>query len=279
VAEVVRSTILIIHGDGDELERLTRLFESRGFDIVTAATVFQANARLDGDREIDVVVAQWDDMHILGGEVYRWVLRRRSKLRGQFVFLGVVPPDGFDATVAGRCLLVDPDDEGELVRVTEAASRRSRQLAVAMTDLSGPVPAYGTARAPVGPRLLLVDDEPMLLRVMADWFSAVGFEVTAVDSGNSAIVELAARRFHAIVTDWQMEDGSGEQLYGWIATNQRDQLERLLILTDARADQIRNALPGVPVFAKGQDADGLISMLQSIAGIPDPDDEDDGFGG
>jgi DNA-binding response OmpR family regulator len=279
VAEVVRSTILIIHGDGDELERLTRLFESRGFDIVTAATVFQANARLDGDREIDVVVAQWDDMHILGGEVYRWVLRRRSKLRGQFVFLGVVPPDGFDATVAGRCLLVDPDDEGELVRVTEAASRRSRQLAVAMTDLSGPVPAYSTARPPAGPRLLLVDDEPMLLRVMADWFSAVGFQVTAVDSGNAAIVELSAGRFHAIVTDWQMEDGSGEQLYGWIATHQRDQLERLLILTDARADQIRNALPGVPVFAKGQDADGLISMLQSIAGIPDPDDEDDGFGG
>jgi CheY-like chemotaxis protein len=266
VAEVVRSTILIIHQDGNELDRLTRLFEGRGFDVVTAATAFQANARLDGERSIDVVVAQWDDENALGGEVYRWVLRHRSRLRGQFVFLGVAPPDGFDLMVAGRCLIVDPNEDAELVRVTEAASRRSRQLALAKTDESGAVAAYASADGAYGPRLLLVDDEPVLLAVMAGWFAEVGFRVTAVESGNAAIDQLASSEFDVVVTDWQMEDGSGAELYRWIRAHKPDHVERVAFLADGRVEQIRAALPGVPVFAKGQDADGLIAVLRQIAG-------------
>lgn len=265
MAEVVRSTILIIHQDGDELDRLTRLLEDRGFDVVTAATAFQSNARLDGERPIDVVVAQWDDDHVLGGEVYRWTLRNRPKLRGQFVFLGAAAPDGFDSIVAGRCLIVDPREPGEVIRCTEAASRRSRLLALADSDESGAVTAYGAA-APDGPRLLLVDDEPVLLQVMAGWFTEVGFRVTTVDSGNAAIDRLAAQEFDVIVTDWQMEDGSGAELYRWIKTHKADHVDKVAILADARLEQIRSALPGVPVFAKGQDADGLIAVLRQIVG-------------
>jgi CheY-like chemotaxis protein len=266
VAEVVRSTILIIHQDGDALDGLTRLLESRGFDVVTAATAFQANARLDGEREIDVVVAQWDDEHALGGEVYRWVLRHRPRLRGQFVFLGISAPEGFDQIVAGRCLLIDEQEEAELVRVAEAASRRSRQLALMATDESGAVAAYAMDGHPGRPRLLLVDDEPMLLRVMAEWFVAVGFAVVPVESGNAAISELATGRFDVIVTDWQMEDGTGADLYRWVQAHQPQHVEKIAILADGRTEQIRAILPGVPVFAKGQDADGLIAVLSAIAG-------------
>lgn len=255
--------MLIIHQDGDALDRLTRLFESRGFDIVTAATVFQANARLDGDREIDVVLALWDPAHPIGGEVYRWVLRHRPKLRGQFVFLGTTAPDGYDAAVARRCLLVDPGDDGEVVRVTEAAARRAHRLAALATDESGLVASYivDTTR----PRLLLVDDEPVLLQVMTDWFAAVGFRVTPVEGGHAAIDELARERFDVIVTDWQMEAGSGAELYAWIRAYQPQQLDRLAVLADGHTEEIRAALPGVPVFAKGQDADGLVAVLRSIA--------------
>jgi len=268
VAEVVRSTILIIHQDGEALEALTRLLEGRGFDILTAATAFQANARLDGERPIDVVVAQWDDGHALGGEVYRWALHNRPKLRGQFVFLGDGAPEGFDLMVAGRCLIVDAYDELELVRITEAASRRSRLLATAMTDESGAVAAYAADGKTPRPRLLLVDDEPVLLRVMADWFTAVGFRVTTVDSGNAAIAELEEGRFDVIVTDWQMDDGSGAELHRWITANQPEHVDRIAILADARVDQIRATLPGVPVFAKGQDADGLVAVLKQMAATP-----------
>jgi CheY-like chemotaxis protein len=265
VAEVVRSTILIIHQDGDALDRLTRLFEGRGFDVVTAATAFQANARLDGERAIDVVLALWDDAHSLGGEVYRWVLRHRPKLRGQFVFLGTSAPEGFDQMVGGRCLIVDPDDVIEVVRVTEAASRRSWQLAAAATDESGAVAAYGADGKTPRPRLLLVDDEPVLLQVMAGWFTDVGFAVTQAESGNEAIAELSRAAFDVIVTDWQMEDGSGADLYKWIKVNQPAHIDRVAILADSRIEQIRSTLPGVPVFSKGQDADGLIAILRQIA--------------
>jgi CheY-like chemotaxis protein len=263
VAEGARSTILIIHQDGHWLDRLTRLFESHGFDVLTAATVFQASARLEGDREIDVVIAQWDDHHPLGGEVYRWVLRNRYKLRGQFVFIGAYGPEDFDLMVAGRCLIVDPLHEAELIRVAKAASRRSQMLAIALTDTSGADAADG---APKRARMLLVDDEPVLLRVMAEWFAGIGFRVTPVESGNLAIAELQARDFDAIVTDWQMEDGSGAELYRWILANQPAHADKVAILADGRVEQIRSTVPDVPVFAKGQDSAGLVSVLRELTG-------------
>jgi CheY-like chemotaxis protein len=260
VAEVVRSTVLVIHEDGAALDRLTRLFEGRGFDVVTAATQFQANARLVGDRPIDVVVAQWDEDHRLGGEVYRWVLPNKPELRGQFVFVAAGVPDEFDALVGGRCLVIHPLDEPELVRVTEAASRRLRRVSVAMA--AEPELAAETT---LHPRLLLVDDDPVLLAVMARWFGEHEFTVTPATGGNAAIALLEATEFDIILTGWQMEGGTGNELIRWIEAHRPGHFERVAILADSRIEQIRSVLPEVPVFAKGQDAGVLVTVLRQIA--------------
>jgi CheY-like chemotaxis protein len=260
VAEVVRSTVLVIHEDGEALDRLTRLFEGRGFDVLTAATQFQANARLAGERAIDVVVAQWDDDHPLGGEVYRWVLASKPELRGQFVFVAAGAPDELGALVGGRCLVVHPAEEAELVRVTEAASRRIRQVAAAAA--AEPELAAETT---LHPRLLLVEDDPVLLGVMAAWFGEHEFTVTPAAGGNAAIAQLEAGDFDVVLTGWQMEDGTGNELIRWIEGHRPNHFERVAILADARIDQIRAVLPEVPVFAKGQDASVLVTVLRQIA--------------
>ena len=82
-----RSAVLLIHDDGDVLDLLTRVFESRGLDVMTAVTAFRAFAHLESGRPVHLVIAPWDDAHPVGGEVYRWALQHRFDLRAEFVFL------------------------------------------------------------------------------------------------------------------------------------------------------------------------------------------------
>src|SRR6185503_12156747 len=101
-----RFTALVIHGDGGVLDVLTRWFEASGFEVVTALNAFRAQAALEGEKPIEVVVVPWDDAHPVGGEVYRWVLKNRPDLRSRFVFIANDVPSDFDAVVGGRCLAV-----------------------------------------------------------------------------------------------------------------------------------------------------------------------------
>jgi len=106
VSPAGRFTALVIHNDGDVLDHLTRWFEANGFEVIAAVTAYRAEAHLEGDREVEVVVVPWDETHAVGGEVYRWVLQRRPDLRSRFVFIANdVAPD-FNALVGGRCLAV-----------------------------------------------------------------------------------------------------------------------------------------------------------------------------
>ena len=64
---MARPTALVIHDDGEALDALTRLFEAAGFEVTTALTGFRAQAHLEGERPIDVVVVPWDAAHPVGG--------------------------------------------------------------------------------------------------------------------------------------------------------------------------------------------------------------------
>jgi CheY-like chemotaxis protein len=143
----------------------------------------------------------------------------------------------------------------EVVRVAHAAVRRRTQLeamrdAVAETD---------TAK----PRLLLADDDPMLLMVIADllgdWYS-----VTRVESGHAAIVLLEHDDFDAIVTDWQMDDGSGADVYRWLEIHRPALTQRIVFLTTSEGDDSSSVAPGRPMFRKGQDSHALTTVLHEI---------------
>ncbi len=69
--------------------------------------------------------------------------------------------------------------------------------------------------APVRPaplNLLLVDDEPQMLRTSKMMLEVEGHRVTAVPSGAAALDALAARRFDAVLTDLGMPEMNGLQL-------------------------------------------------------------------
>ena len=247
--------MLVIHDDGDTLDLLTRLFEAAGFDVITAVTGFRAQAHLEGDRRIDVVVAPWDTTKTVGGEVYRWSLQKRYDLRDQFVFVGADIPGEFDRVVAGRCLVVAMTRPAEIIRVAHAAVRRREQLEVMRDALA----VADTSK----PRLLLADDDPVLLMVIGDLL-AQAYGVTRVESGHAAITLLANEDFDAIVTDWQMDDGSGADVFRWIEVNKPDLAQRIVFLSTNEGDDPDAVAPGRPMFRKGQDSLALTSALNEI---------------
>src|SRR5512142_2109140 len=61
--------------------------------------------------------------------------------------------------------------------------------------------------------LLLVDDDPDLLRLLAIRLKANGYAVTAVDSGRRALASIAASRPDLVLTDLRMEGMDGMALF------------------------------------------------------------------
>lgn len=251
-----RPTVLVVHDDGDALDALTQLFERSGFDVVTAVTGFRAQQQLESDRKFDVVVAPWEAAHPVGGDVYRWALQRRYDLRDQFVFLASDPPTEFDRIVAGRCLAVSLENPGEVVRVALALIRRAEQiekLRDAALAIDGDQPS-----------LLLVDDEPVLLAVMADLFRELGYAPTPVESGNAAIARLDLEDFDVIVADWHMDDGNGGDLFRWILARKPYLAARVVFLSGDESEEVGRVAPGRPMIRKGQDSNALLAVIEEI---------------
>lgn len=259
-----RPGILLVHDEPAYLDRLTRTFEARGFEVAVAATRFGAVSKLESRPEgddFDVVVADWHAVGGLGEHVYRWALDNRYHLRGRFVFIAGDPPGNFDDIVQGRCVMVGPGDLEEIVRVAEATARRVAKIAelddadLEWFDLDTP-------------QLLIADDEPLQLSYMSRMFRDVGFAVTTADSGNAAIKMLEAESFDVIIVDWFMPNGSGADLYRWLEANKPGHVSRVIFLSGlvgAEVDQIRKQAPSCTVLPKGQDSQALVRVVVSTA--------------
>jgi CheY-like chemotaxis protein len=250
--------VLVIHDDGDTLDLLTRLFEASGFDVVTAVSGFRAQAHLEGDRPIDVVVAPWDTTNTMGGDVYRWALMRRYDLRDRFVFVASDVPSDFDRIVQGRCLAVSMARPAEIVRVAVAGVRRNQAF-----DFETSRPDHHGR-----PTLLLADADPTLLMIMADVLTSAGYAVTRVESGYEAIERLEHEDFDALLIDWTIDGGTGAEVYRWLVENKPPLVERLVFLSYVEPDDASTIAPGRPVFRKGQDSAGLIDLLAKIVRAP-----------
>jgi CheY-like chemotaxis protein len=251
-----RPTVLVVHDDGDALDALTQLFEGSGFEVVTAVTGFRAQAVLEADRKIDVVVAPWDYTHPVGGDVYRWSLQRRYDLRDQFVFLASEVPPEFDRIVAGRCLAVSLERPAEVVRVALATIRRAESLEL-MRDAA--IAVEGNK-----PTLLLAEDEPILLSIMAELLGELGYTVTAVESGNAAIARVDLADFDVILADWHMDDGNGGDLFRWLLARKPYLAGRVVFLSGDESEEVGRVAPGRPMIRKGQDSGALIAVIREI---------------
>jgi DNA-binding response OmpR family regulator len=250
-----RAQVLLIHQDSIVLDTLTRMFENRGFTVSTAASAFRAQSILDGETDVAAIVAQWDAAHPIGAEVYRWAINHRYDLRSQFVFLAQEVSEDFDAVVAGRCLVVHPSQLLELGRVVDAALAHRQRLA----EASAPEQLSLDQ-----PKLLLAEDEPMLLMVMSRLLSSAGYDVHQADSGNRAISVLERDDFDVIVVDWRMDNGGGAEVFKFLCLQRPWLVDRLVFLSGGGTTEVEQVAPSRPIIAKGQDSEMLLRVLRDI---------------
>ena len=96
-------------------------------------------------------------------------------------------------------------------------------------------------------RLLLVDDDPDLLRLLSMRLRASGYEVDAVDSAESALAHLAVRTPALVISDVRLPGQDGLSLF----------------------DEIRSAHPGLPVIlltAHGSIPDAIDATSRGVFG-------------
>ncbi len=116
-------------------------------------------------------------------------------------------------------------------------------------------------------RLLVVDDEPNLLRAVAACLRDEGFEVVTARSGSEALVRVAETVPDLIVSDIRMPGMDGYQLARQLRASSRTALTPVVFLTakDETADRIAGFRTGVDAYLpKPFEPEELVAVVSSI---------------
>lgn len=119
----------------------------------------------------------------------------------------------------------------------------------------------------MGHRLLLVDDEPALLRAVAACLRAEGYEVLTARSGPDALVSLAQMIPDLVISDIRMPGMDGYALARHIRASERTALVPIIFLTakDQRPDRIEGFRAGIDAYlTKPFEPDELLAVIASI---------------
>ena len=116
-------------------------------------------------------------------------------------------------------------------------------------------------------RLLVVDDEPNLLRAVAACLKAENYEVSTARSGYEALVHLAETIPDLIISDIRMPGMDGFKLARQLRASQRTALVPIVFLTakDETADRIEGFRAGIDAYlTKPFEPDELIAVVNGI---------------
>jgi CheY-like chemotaxis protein len=107
----------------------------------------------------------------------------------------------------------------------------------ATDDIGAADPATPVSSSPdnsqegTGKKILLVDDEEMLLEMLRDGLKRHGYEVFTASNGEAALRELHAQKIDAICCDIKMPGLNGRQLYDWIRAGRPEFAHRIIFMT------------------------------------------------
>ncbi len=116
-------------------------------------------------------------------------------------------------------------------------------------------------------RLLVVDDEPNLLRAVAACLKAADYEVSTARSAREALVQLAKAVPDLVVSDIRMPGMDGYQLARQLRGSPRTALVPIVFLTakDEKSDRIEGFRAGIDAYlTKPFEPDELIAVVNGI---------------
>ena len=115
------------------------------------------------------------------------------------------------------------------------------------------------------PRILLVDDHDLGRRSMARLLEALGFDVTSVADGTSALSALdEGPRFDHLLTDVRLPDLDGREIVH--AARQLDPPPRIALITGWDIDPDEKSRLGIDwIFLKPLDIQEIVAKLRPTA--------------
>ena len=126
--------------------------------------------------------------------------------------------------------------------------------------------------------ILLVDDDPDMLRLLSIRLRASGYDVCTAASGPQALAQLSASRPHLVITDLRMEDMDGLALFDAIQQSNTALPVILLTAHGSIPEAIDATNRGVFSFlTKPYDSQTLLEQVEKALSLtsPGPTDADD----
>jgi len=115
-------------------------------------------------------------------------------------------------------------------------------------------------------RVLVVDDEPSICRALTIALTRAGFDVRAVESGETAAALVRSEHFDCLVADLRIPDMRGDVLFELAASSQPHLRVNTIFTTgDAseRAQELLAACRAI-VLPKPFDLDELIALVHQL---------------
>src|SRR3989344_4402956 len=87
-------------------------------------------------------------------------------------------------------------------------------------------------------KVLVVDDEQEIRKLSEEILRSVGYDVSSCDSVKSALEYLKQNKVEVIVSDFNMPDGTGTELFDTIDNPeyQRDGIRKVLVTANLKED-------------------------------------------
>ncbi len=118
-------------------------------------------------------------------------------------------------------------------------------------------------------RILVVDDEPHVTRLVQQRLRAAGYEVDTASNGLEATRCIEACDYAAIVTDYNMPGMDGRQLVEWVRKERAGKDICIYLVTARLEERVRTwaeGLPSVDYIEKPLSLRNLIERLESRLG-------------
>jgi two-component system alkaline phosphatase synthesis response regulator PhoP len=92
-------------------------------------------------------------------------------------------------------------------------------------------------------RVLIVEDDPDIVELLAHYLQGDGWTVDSTDDGPSALERIRTQTYQLLVLDLQLPDGDG-----------------LSLCAEVRRDQRTRSIPVVMLTARGEEADRIVGL-------------------